>query len=145
MTVTATDSIVEEVKRLLSELGVARDTYTDGDLEVRTPITGEVIARVHTTDAARAQDAISAAHKGLSRLARGSRRRAARELVRLLGEELRTQREALGRLVTIEAGKILSEGGGRGAGDGGHLRLRARGSRASLPGRRCHRSERRTA
>jgi aldehyde dehydrogenase (NAD+) len=34
------------------------------------------------------------------------------ELVRLLGEELRAELPALGRLVTIEAGKILSEGYG---------------------------------
>ena len=32
------------------------------------------------------------------------------ELVRLLGEELRTARADLARLVTIEAGKIVSEG-----------------------------------
>ncbi|WP_199555378.1 L-piperidine-6-carboxylate dehydrogenase [Sandaracinobacteroides hominis] len=34
------------------------------------------------------------------------------ELVRLLGEELRREKSALGRLVTIECGKILSEGEG---------------------------------
>ena len=32
------------------------------------------------------------------------------ELVRLFGEELREEKEALGRLVTLEAGKILQEG-----------------------------------
>ncbi len=32
------------------------------------------------------------------------------ELVRLFGEELRANKEALGRLVTLEAGKILQEG-----------------------------------
>ena len=32
------------------------------------------------------------------------------ELVRLLGEELRANKDALGRLVTLEAGKILQEG-----------------------------------
>src|SRR5690348_11788587 len=32
------------------------------------------------------------------------------ELVRLLGEELRANKEALGRLVSLEAGKILQEG-----------------------------------
>ena len=32
------------------------------------------------------------------------------ELVRLLGEELRAHKDALGRLVTIEVGKIISEG-----------------------------------
>jgi aldehyde dehydrogenase (NAD+) len=34
------------------------------------------------------------------------------ELVRLLGEELRRQKTALGRLISIEVGKILSEGEG---------------------------------
>ena len=46
------------------------------------------------------------------------------ELVRLLGEELRAHKAALGRLVTIEAGKIVSEGGLGGSGDDRHLRLR---------------------
>ena len=32
------------------------------------------------------------------------------ELVRLFGEELRASKQALGQLVTIEAGKILQEG-----------------------------------
>ncbi len=32
------------------------------------------------------------------------------ELVRLFGEELRANKELLGRLVTLEAGKILQEG-----------------------------------
>jgi len=32
------------------------------------------------------------------------------ELVRLFGEELRANKEALGRLVTLEAGKIMQEG-----------------------------------
>jgi aldehyde dehydrogenase (NAD+) len=34
------------------------------------------------------------------------------ELIRLLGEELRANKEALGRLVTVECGKILQEGMG---------------------------------
>ena len=32
------------------------------------------------------------------------------ELVRLFGEELRAEKENLGRLVTLECGKILQEG-----------------------------------
>ena len=32
------------------------------------------------------------------------------ELIRLFGEELRANKDALGRLVTLEAGKILQEG-----------------------------------
>ena len=38
------------------------------------------------------------------------RRRVAARLVRLLGEELRASKDALGALVTLEAGKIVSEG-----------------------------------
>ena len=48
------------------------------------------------------------------------------ELVRLFGEELRAAKADLGRLVTLEAGKIASEGLGRSAGDDRHLRLRRR-------------------
>ena len=48
------------------------------------------------------------------------------ELVRLLGEELRSEKEALGALVTLETGKIAPGGPRRGAGDDRHLRLRGR-------------------
>src|SRR3546814_5269635 len=34
------------------------------------------------------------------------------ELIRLLGDELRANKQALGRVVSIEAGKILAEGEG---------------------------------
>ena len=37
-------------------------------------------------------------------------RRGAAKLVRLFGEELRANKDELGRLVTLEAGKILQEG-----------------------------------
>jgi len=102
-------SVTEETAGLLGDLGVEPQTFTGGELEVRTPITGEVIATVPTTDPAEANLCINAAHMAFLEW----RRRPAPqrgELVRLLGEELRKEKTALGRLVTIEAGKIISEG-----------------------------------
>jgi L-aminoadipate-semialdehyde dehydrogenase len=102
-------SIATETAELLGDLGVETQVFTRGQLEARTPITGEVIAQVQTTDAAEANLCITAAHMAFLEW----RRRPAPqrgELVRLLGDELRKEKTALGRLVTLEAGKILSEG-----------------------------------
>ncbi len=104
-------SIEEEVTEILSRFGVPETAYTDGDLAVRTPITGEVIARMKTTGDAEAAKAIAAAHEAFL-VWRGVPAPRRGELIRLLGEELRAEIEALGRLVTIESGKILSEGMG---------------------------------
>jgi len=106
-----TISLEHEVQDLLSQLGVPAAAYTQGELIVRTPVTGEVIARVTTTTAAAAEEALAAARQAF--LAWRSVPAPKRgELVRLLGEELRAEIDALGRLVTIETGKLLSEGFG---------------------------------
>lgn len=98
-----------EVDRLLSELGVSRQLYKDGALQVHTPISGEAIGRVQETSTSEAVAAIYAAHSAFRewRLVPAPKRG---ELVRLLGEELRANKAALGRLVSIEVGKIVSEG-----------------------------------
>ncbi|HEX7159186.1 MAG TPA: aldehyde dehydrogenase family protein [Edaphobacter sp.] len=102
-------NIQKQTANLLSGLGVPAPAYTAGTLPVTTPITGETIAQVAITKSP--ADTIVAAHKAfLEWRAVPAPRRG--ELVRLLGEELRAERENLGRLVTIEAGKILSEGTG---------------------------------
>src|SRR5271154_1167819 len=100
-------TIQKQVQTLLAELGVP--PLTTGDLTVRTPITGEVIAHVPTITPEAANKAIAQAHTAFLewRTVPAPKRG---ELVRLLGEELRANLEPLGRLVTIEAGKILSEG-----------------------------------
>jgi aldehyde dehydrogenase (NAD+) len=102
-------TISDEARETLNELGVAREAYSAGSLEVRTPITGEVIGRVRTSDGADADQAIQSAHAAFGewRTVPAPKRG---ELVRLLGEELRTAKATLGRLVTIESGKIVSEG-----------------------------------
>jgi len=101
--------VLEETRALLEELGVEKKLYAGGDLDVRSPITGESIGAVATTDAAHANVRIEEAQSAFLewRMVPPPRRG---ELIRLLGEELRANRETLGRLVTIETGKILSEG-----------------------------------
>src|SRR3982074_1284567 len=85
--------------------------YTGCDLPLRTPITGEVIAQPPPINAADATKAIAQAHAAFLewRTVPAPKRG---ELIRLLGEELRAELPTLGRLVTIETGKILSEGHG---------------------------------
>lgn len=102
-------SVAAEVPALLESLGVARDSFTGGTLTVRSPITGELIAAVKEDSAAVAKAAIDKAHEAFKawRLVPAPKRG---ELMRLLGEELRTHKQALGRLVSLEVGKITSEG-----------------------------------
>jgi aldehyde dehydrogenase (NAD+) len=104
-------TIKEEVQTLLTDLGIPASAYTNGNLTVRTPLTGEVIAQLPTISADDATAAIAEAHAAFLewRTVPAPKRG---ELIRLLGEELRSQIELLGRLVTIETGKLLSEGRG---------------------------------
>ncbi len=97
------------VEALLVELGVEPVRYTDGTLVAKTPITGETVAHVREVDATGATSAIEKAHAAFLawRMVPAPKRG---ELVRLLGEELRANKRSLGRLVSIEAGKIESEG-----------------------------------
>ncbi|MFV3130928.1 aldehyde dehydrogenase family protein [Niveispirillum sp. KHB5.9] len=102
-------SLVAETLSLLDRFGVDKDRYLDGTLAARSPVSGEVLAQVRDADAMEAAAVIDAAHQAFLqwRLVPAPRRG---ELLRLLGEELRTHKQALGRLVSIEAGKIISEG-----------------------------------
>jgi aldehyde dehydrogenase (NAD+) len=110
-TTEALPSAKDETGSLLAALGVSRDLVAGGALEVRSPITGEVIARVKEVDAAGAAAVIAASNEAF-RAWRKVPAPKRGELVRLLGEELRIAKTALGRLVTIETGKIVSEGSG---------------------------------
>ena len=110
-TATPALSIPEEIDQLLQRLGVPRTAYQGGSLQARSPLTGEVVAAVPEATPADAQAAIGRAHAAFLawRNVPAPRRG---ELVRLLGEELRAAKADLGRLVTLEAGKISSEGAG---------------------------------
>ncbi|TIV75858.1 MAG: aldehyde dehydrogenase family protein, partial [Mesorhizobium sp.] len=102
-------TLAKETASLLEKLGVAKEALSGGDLIVHSPVTGEQIAALKQISAADAGKAIDAAHKAFQawRLVPGPKRG---ELVRLLGEELRAHKDELGRLVSIEVGKIPSEG-----------------------------------
>ena len=104
-------TLQRETRKLLKKLGVAEAAYTKGGMAAVTPVTGETVAEVRTATPAATTKAIDLAHEAFLkwRLVPAPRRG---ELVRLLGEELRAAKADLGRLVSIEAGKIPSEGQG---------------------------------
>ncbi len=99
-----------EAAAILKRLGAPKSAFVkEGGLPARSPITGEVTMRVAVATPEQASAAIGVAQEAFLawRQVPAPRRG---ELVRLLGEELRAAKADLGKLVTIEAGKILSEG-----------------------------------
>jgi aldehyde dehydrogenase (NAD+) len=104
-------SAAADTAAVLERLGVRHELWSAGQRPVRSPITGEVIAQVHDASPEQVRATIEAAHAAFLawRNVPAPRRG---ELVRLLGEELRAAKADLGRLVTLEAGKIVSEAQG---------------------------------
>jgi aldehyde dehydrogenase (NAD+) len=100
-----------DLDSIFAALDLQPDCRQGGDRAVFTPIDGSEIARVTSDDTASAARKIAAAEAAFAawRAVPAPRRG---ELIRLLGEELRAHKEALGRLVTLESGKILQEGMG---------------------------------
>src|ERR687897_1564821 len=102
-------SVKEEALGVLSRLGVPSEATGAKGLPARSPITGEIVTHVRETSPEEAKDKIRRAQEAFLkwRLVPAPRRG---EFVRLLGEELRAAKADLGRLVTLETGKIKSEG-----------------------------------
>ncbi|HEX8470188.1 MAG TPA: aldehyde dehydrogenase family protein [Brevundimonas sp.] len=97
-----------EAKTILTRLGVA-DSVWNGDLPTRSPIDGSSAGSLHQATS----DEVEAAITGSAEAFKAWRRVPAPrrgELVRLLGEELRAAKTDLAMLVTLEAGKVVSEG-----------------------------------
>ena len=94
---------------ILAANGLADTEITGGTLAVHTPIDGAEIARLklHSAEEVRTMIAKGVEAFQAWRTVPAPRRG---ELVRLFGEELRAEKENLGRLVTLECGKILQEG-----------------------------------
>ena len=90
---------------ILSHFGI----QASGPHAVHSPVDGAEIGRVAFDDAASIERKIANSVEAFPawREVPAPRRG---ELVRLLGEELRANKEQLGRLVSLEAGKILQEG-----------------------------------
>jgi aldehyde dehydrogenase (NAD+) len=97
------------VSSLLATLDVPEQTLHEGTLQVRCPIDGRVIASLACLPATDVDAVVRRAQQAFLawRTVPAPRRG---ELVRLLGDELRAAKEPLGKLVSIETGKILSEG-----------------------------------
>ena len=94
---------------ILHRAGFGAAELSSGHFAVRSPIDGAEIARVRETPTAEMLEVIARARRafGAWRDLPAPRRG---ELVRLLGEELRASKETLGAVVTLETGKIVSEG-----------------------------------
>jgi aldehyde dehydrogenase (NAD+) len=103
------EPVADEIGPLLARLGVRPEQLSNGALAVHSPLTGECVARVPATSAEAASALIDRAHAAFLQWRKVPAPRRG-ELVRLLGEELRAAKADLGRLVTLEAGKIVSEG-----------------------------------
>ncbi len=96
-----------DIDSLLKSFALPSDP--DGDLRVRSPIDGRELAQLKQNSMSDAAEAIGRSRKAFLEW-RAVPAPVRGEFVRLLGEELRKDKEALGRLVTLETGKILSEG-----------------------------------
>eukprot|EP00873_Tetraselmis_striata_P031337 jgi/Tetstr1/451601/TSEL_038637.t1 len=82
---------------------------TGGALKVHSPVDGALIGEVATHSGADVEKMIGTAKSAFAdwKLVPAPRRG---ELIRLFGEELRNAKDALGKLVSLEAGKIFQEG-----------------------------------
>ncbi len=104
-------TILSSSRTLLTRLGVAEESWSGGSLVVRSPVDGSEIARVVESSPQDVDQAVRQAHQAfLAWRDTPAPRRG--ELIRLLGEELRREKDGLAHLVSLESGKILEEGRG---------------------------------
>src|ERR1051325_9030936 len=106
-----TDTLSRETASLLAGFGIGPEILTAGDFAVTSPIDGSRIAALRRHTPGDLDPMIAAAERAFLLWRRVPPPRRG-ELVRLFAEELRRHKPALGRLVSIEAGKILEEGKG---------------------------------
>jgi aldehyde dehydrogenase (NAD+) len=108
-TMAGREGLGARVETILQGFGLRKPAFKGGTMPVTSPITGDIIGCVHPTEPSGVDAAVEAAHaaflewRNVPAPKRG-------ELVRLLGQELRANKAALGELVTLETGKIFSEG-----------------------------------
>ena len=100
---------MKSAHELMSALGVPAAAYAGGSLVARSPIDGAVTGHVHEASAAEMGAAVERAHAAFLQWRDVPAPRRG-ELVRLFGAELRQHKSDLAALVTLEAGKITSEG-----------------------------------
>ncbi len=98
-----------DLSELLSELDLDPATFRGNDLAARTPIDGTEICRLKAHSREDIGRLAEAAHRAFLEWREWPAPRRG-EVVRLYADELRSSKAALGRLVSVEAGKILQEG-----------------------------------
>lgn len=102
-------TLTDRVLAVFDRLGAGDPFDPTGDLEATSPIDGSVLGRLRSDSAQDVTDTIGRAHdafltwRAVPAPVRGA-------FVRELGELLREHKDDLGELVSIEAGKIVSEG-----------------------------------
>lgn len=104
-------SYQQQAAEILNRIGVSADRISDGGLAVHSPLTGEQIAAVGPTEDDAVDQTIAQAHQAFLKWRSVPAPRRG-ELVRLFGNALRVHKDDLARQVSIEAGKIPSEGAG---------------------------------
>ena len=98
-----------DVESLFQALGLNDPVNSPTGFAVHTPIDGSTLAQVGVTSQAEANASIERAHqrflswRNVPAPQRG-------DLVRAFGEAVRRHKEPLGRLITLETGKIVQEG-----------------------------------
>jgi aldehyde dehydrogenase (NAD+) len=105
----AATALPQDTLALLKRLGVSDSAFASTGLDAHSPITGETVVTLRETSVAETEAAIGRAQSAYLAWRKVPAPRRG-EFVRLLGEELRTHKADLGLLVTIEAGKVTSEG-----------------------------------
>lgn len=102
-------NVKSQLQTVLTSLGLDLQPFEGNDLLVRSPINADELARLRSHDAHAVQAVVQRAHaaslqwRQVPAPVRG-------ELIRLFGQSLREHKAALARLVTLEAGKVASEG-----------------------------------
>ncbi|HEV7431429.1 MAG TPA: aldehyde dehydrogenase family protein [Steroidobacteraceae bacterium] len=96
-------------RAILQEAGVPLASQSEGGIQAHTPIDGSLLTGVPIDDAASIEAKIQAAARAFRdwRAVPAPQRG---ELVRRFAERVRRDKPALGRLISLESGKILTEG-----------------------------------
>ena len=102
-------ALPERTRVLLAQLGVDLRSVSGDGLHARTPITGETLASLRPASSAEVGQAIEAARLASIQW-RTTPPPKRGDVVRTFGQLVREHKAALGELVSIETGKILSEG-----------------------------------
>src|SRR5436190_15594383 len=104
-------SLPERARSLLDALQVDLDANAGKDIAVRTPISGEILATFRQHTASEVHAAIESAQRAFFewRVVPAPKRGA---VVHAFGQLLREHKAELGEIVSLETGKILSEGKG---------------------------------